>query len=99
MHVLRACIDAEVGRVLAVGSADLYGVVTPDDLPLTADSPLRPTSPYGTSKAAAEALAQQAWLGHGLAVIRARPFHPLCPRQRSAARPSGPAGARTSSTR
>src|SRR3546814_3206992 len=33
MHVLRACIDAEVGRVLAVGSADLYGVVTPDDLP------------------------------------------------------------------
>lgn len=81
LHVLRACIDAKVGRVLAIGSADLYGVVTPDDLPLTEDSPLRPTSPYGASKAAAEALAQQAFLGHGLEVIRARPFNHLGPGQ------------------
>jgi len=81
LHVLRACIDAEVGRVLAVGSADLYGVVTPEYLPLTEDSPLRPTSPYGASKAAAEALAQQAFLGHGLEVIRARPFNHLGPGQ------------------
>jgi GDP-4-dehydro-6-deoxy-D-mannose reductase len=81
LHVLRACIDAKVGRVLAVASADLYGVVTPDELPLTEDSPLRPTSPYGASKAAAEALAQQAFLGHGLEVIRVRPFNHLGPGQ------------------
>lgn len=81
LHVLRACIDAKVGRVLAIGSADLYGVVTPDDLPLSEESPLRPTSPYGASKAAAEALAQQAYLGHGLEVIRARPFNHLGPGQ------------------
>lgn len=81
LHVLRACIDAKVGRVLAVASADLYGVVTPDELPLTESSPLRPTSPYGASKAAAEALAQQAFLGHGLGVIRVRPFNHLGPGQ------------------
>ena len=81
LHLLRACIDAKVERVLAVGSADLYGVVSPHDLPLTEDSPLRPTSPYGASKAAAEALAQQAFLGHGLEVIRVRPFNHLGPGQ------------------
>jgi GDP-4-dehydro-6-deoxy-D-mannose reductase len=81
LHLLRACIDAEVGRVLAVGSADVYGVVTPADLPLTEQSPLRPTSPYGASKAAAEALAQQAFLGHGLEVVRVRPFNHLGPGQ------------------
>lgn len=81
LHVLRACVEAKVGRVLAVSSADLYGVVTPAELPLTEASPLRPTSPYAASKMAAEALAQQAFLGHGLEVVRVRPFNHLGPGQ------------------
>ena len=81
LHVLRGCVDAQVGRVLSVGSADLYGVVSPDELPLTETSPLRPTSPYAASKLAAEALAQQAFLGHGLQVVRVRPFNHLGPGQ------------------
>lgn len=81
LHVMRACIDAGVARVLAVSSADLYGVVTPAELPLTEESPLRPASPYGASKVAAEALAQQAFLGHGLGVVTVRPFNHLGPGQ------------------
>jgi GDP-4-dehydro-6-deoxy-D-mannose reductase len=81
LHVLRACEAASVERVLAVASADVYGVVTPADLPLTEASPLRPTSPYAASKAAADALALQAFLGHGLGVIRVRPFNHLGPGQ------------------
>lgn len=81
LHVLRACTAAGVGRVLAVASADVYGVVTADELPLTEDSPLRPTSPYAASKLAADALAQQAFLGHGLGVVRVRPFNHLGPGQ------------------
>lgn len=81
LHVLRACADAGVARVLAVASADVYGVVTEDELPLTEASPLRPTSPYAASKLAADALAQQAFLGHGLGVIRVRPFNHLGPGQ------------------
>lgn len=81
LHVLRACVEAKVGRVLAVSSADLYGVVTPAELPLTEASPLRPTSPYAASKMAAEALAQQAFLGQGLEVVRVRPFSHLGPGQ------------------
>lgn len=81
LNVLRACARASVDRVLSVASADVYGVVTEDDLPLTEDSPLRPTSPYAASKVAADALAHQAFLGHGLAVIRVRPFNHLGPGQ------------------
>lgn len=81
LHVLRACTEAGVGRVLAVASADVYGVVTEAELPLTEASPLRPTSPYAASKVAADALAQQAFLGHGLGVVRVRPFNHLGPGQ------------------
>lgn len=81
LHVLRACEAAAVHRVLAVASADIYGVVTESDLPLTETSELRPTSPYAASKASADALALQAHLGHGLGVVRARPFNHLGPGQ------------------
>jgi GDP-4-dehydro-6-deoxy-D-mannose reductase len=81
LHVLRACTAASVGRVLAVASADVYGVVTEAELPLTESSPLRPTSPYAASKLAADALAQQAFFGHGLGVVRVRPFNHLGPGQ------------------
>jgi GDP-4-dehydro-6-deoxy-D-mannose reductase len=81
LHVLRACTEAGVARVLAVASADVYGVVTEAELPLTEASPLRPTSPYAASKVAADALAQQAFLGHGLGVVRVRPFNHLGPGQ------------------
>jgi GDP-4-dehydro-6-deoxy-D-mannose reductase len=81
LNVLRACEAAGVHRVLAVASADIYGIVTEDELPLTELSPLRPTSPYAASKAAADALALQAFLGHGLGVIRVRPFNHLGPGQ------------------
>lgn len=81
LNVLRACEAASVERVLAVASADVYGVVTEAELPLTEASPLRPTSPYAASKVAADALALQAYLGHGLGVIRVRPFNHLGPGQ------------------
>ena len=81
LHVLRACRAAGVARVLAVASADVYGVVTEAELPLTEGSPLRPTSPYAASKLAADALAQQAFLGYGLGVVRVRPFNHLGPGQ------------------
>jgi GDP-4-dehydro-6-deoxy-D-mannose reductase len=81
LHVLRACTAAGVRRVLAVASADVYGVVTEAELPLTEASPLRPTSPYAASKLAADALAQQAFLGYGLGVVRVRPFNHLGPGQ------------------
>jgi GDP-4-dehydro-6-deoxy-D-mannose reductase len=81
LNVLRACIDAGVERVLVAGSADVYGVVGPEDLPLTEESPIRPVTPYGASKAAADVLAMQAFLGDGLGTLRVRAFNHTGPGQ------------------
>jgi GDP-4-dehydro-6-deoxy-D-mannose reductase len=81
LNVLEAARAAGADRVLAVTSADVYGRVSEDELPLTEDQPLRPVSPYAASKVAADALAQQAWLGHRLPVIRVRAFNHLGPGQ------------------
>src|SRR5580704_610511 len=62
-------------RVLLVSSAEVYGAVTPGQLPVTEEAPFRPVTPYAASKAAAEMLGLQAFLGTGLEVIRARPFN------------------------
>ena len=51
------------------------------DLPLTEDSPLRPVTPYGAAKAAADLLTLQAFLGDGLGAIRVRPFSHTGPGQ------------------
>src|SRR6202050_2361073 len=51
--------------VLVVSSAEVYGVVSPDQLPLGEDTPTAPASPYAASKLAAEAGALQGWRGCG----------------------------------
>jgi len=81
LNVLQACSRAGVDRVLVVGSADEYGAVSPDDLPITEEVPLRPRTPYGASKVAAEYLALQAHLGDGLGTIRVRAFNHTGPGQ------------------
>jgi GDP-4-dehydro-6-deoxy-D-mannose reductase len=69
-------------RVLVTSSAEVYGAVTdPTRLPLREDSPTAPLTPYAASKLAAEALVQQAFLGHGQSVITVRPFNHIGPGQ------------------
>ena len=81
LNVLEAARHHGVGRVMVVSSADIYGVVPDDLLPITEQHPLRPVSPYAVSKVAADYLALQAHLGHGLEVVRARAFNHLGPGQ------------------
>ena len=81
LNVLVAASDAGVGRVLVVGSAEEYGAVREADLPIDEDTPLRPMTPYGASKVAADYLALQAYLGGGLETVRARPFNHTGPGQ------------------
>jgi GDP-4-dehydro-6-deoxy-D-mannose reductase len=68
-------------RVLVVSSAEVYGVVTPEQLPLREDTPTNPASPYAASKLAAEAVALQAWRGFGQPVVVVRPFNHIGPGQ------------------
>ncbi len=68
-------------RILVVSSAEVYGVVTPEQLPLAEDTPTAPASPYAASKLAAEAVALQAWRGFAQPVIVVRPFNHIGPGQ------------------
>lgn len=69
------------GRVLYVGSADVYGAVAEKDLPVVETHPLRPRTPYGVSKAAAELLCYQWTQDHGLDIVMTRPFNHIGPGQ------------------
>ena len=80
-NVLAAARAAGVRRVLVVSSSDVYGVVLPEQLPLTEQAPLRPVTPYAASKAAAEQVAAQAGFGYGQDVVVARAFTHLGPGQ------------------
>lgn len=53
-------------RVVFASSADVYGCVSEDDLPISEQLPARPASPYGMSKAASELLAVDA----GAVIVR-----------------------------
>jgi GDP-4-dehydro-6-deoxy-D-mannose reductase len=68
-------------RVLLVSSAEVYGKVAAQDLPVRETRPMQPTTPYAASKASAEMVAVQAWLGRGLEVVRARAFNHTGPGQ------------------
>lgn len=82
LHVLEAAAREVPGcRVLVAGSADAYGAVGPDELPVGEGTPLQPVSIYGVSKAAADMGAFQRWWATGQAVIRVRPFNHTGPGQ------------------
>ncbi len=77
VSVLEAARLAGTSRVVVISSADVYGLVTPDVLPLTELHPVLPRSPYGASKQAAEAVSLQYWRGFGVDTVIARPFNHL----------------------
>ena len=80
-NVLEAARRAGAGRVVFVSSADVYGRAAPASLPVGETEAMRPVTPYGASKAAAEMVCVQAGLGRGLDVVRARAFNHLGPGQ------------------
>ena len=80
-NVLDAAIAANQPRVIVVTSAEVYGSVGPQQLPITEDFPLRPSNPYAASKVGADAVALGAYLGSGLEVIRMRAFNHFGPGQ------------------
>lgn len=68
--------------VLVSGSADVYGMPRPEDLPLTEQAPLAPLLPYAISKAAQEAVAVEAGTRYRFPVVVTRSFNHAGPGQR-----------------
>jgi GDP-4-dehydro-6-deoxy-D-mannose reductase len=68
-------------RCVVVTSGEVHGRVPVEALPVSPDTPLRPISPYGASKAAADLAAAQYRAAYGLPILRVRPFNQVGPGQ------------------
>ena len=80
-NVLDACTAVDTVRaVVVIGSAEEYGAVS-TTMPIREDTPLEPITPYGVSKARAEALAVDAFEHSSLPVVLVRAFNHTGPGQ------------------
>lgn len=68
-------------RMQVAGTSEEYGRVESDECPITEDQPLRPLSPYGVSKAAADLLARQYAASYNMHVVVTRAFNHSGPRR------------------
>jgi GDP-4-dehydro-6-deoxy-D-mannose reductase len=68
-------------KTLVVSSAEVYGGVAPEELPITEKTTLNPTNPYAVSKLTQDFLGRQYFLAYGLKAVRVRPFNHVGPRQ------------------
>lgn len=68
-------------RIQIACSSEEYGLVHPDELPITEDNPLRPLSPYAVSKVAQDLMGYQYHQSYGLDVVRTRGFNHTGPRR------------------
>lgn len=78
LAMIRLDLDA---RLLVVGTGEVYGPVSPEDVPIDENQPLRPPSPYSVSKVAQDMLGLQYFLSHDVAAVRVRPFNQIGPGQ------------------
>lgn len=68
-------------RILITSSAEVYGLISEADLPVSEDTQMRPGSPYAVSKIAQDYLGLQYNLSYGMDIVRVRPFNHIGPRQ------------------
>ncbi len=80
LNLLSSCHQAGVKKVLTVSSAEVYGKVSHEDLPINESLPLAPASPYAVSKAASEMIGLYE-VSRGLEVMCARSFNHFGPGQ------------------
>jgi len=80
-NLLQAAVEGGGPRVVAITSAEIYGAVGRDDLPITEAMKPDPHHPYGVSKWAASRLIPLFWQHFELPVVEARPFNHIGPRQ------------------
>ena len=84
IHLFEALLEVS-GKappvVVVASSAEVYGRVPKEHLPVREDAPLAPVSPYGVSKAAQDLLAWQYHVARRLHTVRLRLFNHTGPRR------------------
>jgi NAD dependent epimerase/dehydratase len=79
LHVLQACMEANVDRLVQTSTSEVYG--TAQYVPMDEAHPLNPQSPYAASKVGSDKLAESFYRSYGLPVVIVRPFNTYGPRQ------------------
>jgi len=79
LNLLEAGLKAEIKRFVYVSSCAVYG--DSSKLPINEDAPVRPLSPYASSKLAAEEHCITFYENHGIETVRLRYFNVYGPRQ------------------
>lgn len=82
LNLLESLLKSQVeASVLIPGSSEVYGKVSPEQVPITEDHPLRPDSPYAVSKAAQDLLGYQYYSAYKMRILRSRSFNHIGPGQ------------------
>ncbi len=82
MNLIRAIRDlGHPCRVLSVGSSEEYGCVPEEELPVSEDYPLHPSSPYAVARVTQEQLSKMYVDEFGMDIVMTRSFNHIGPRQ------------------
>ena len=82
LNLLEAVRKLDIDPVIQIaGSSEEYGLVLPDEVPIKETNPLRPLSPYGVSKVAADRLGYQYHRSYGMKIVITRSFNHTGPRR------------------
>src|SRR3989344_4775230 len=83
LNILHACLNEDmkpaefIKRIVVTSSSEVYGTY---DSPIKEDFEMRPSSPYGASKVAADRLAYSYYFTYNLPIAIIRPFNTYGPR-------------------
>ncbi len=81
-NLLEAIRLTELDPVMQLCStSEVYGQVDPENVPITEDCPINPSSPYAVSKVTQDFLCYTYFRSYGLKVVRTRMFAYLNPRR------------------
>jgi GDP-4-dehydro-6-deoxy-D-mannose reductase len=82
LNILEAVRKENIDPIIQIaGSSEEYGLVYPDEVPITERNELRPLSPYGVSKVAQDRLSIQYNKSYGIKTIVTRAFNHSGPRR------------------
>ena len=82
LHLFEAVLAQKLDPVIQIAcSSEEYGLVHPDEVPISEENELRPLSPYAVSKMTQDYLGYQYFQSYGLKVVRTRGFNHTGPRR------------------
>ena len=82
VNLLEAIRKADIDpKIQFAGTSEEYGLVQPEETPITEENELRPMSPYGVSKVSMDHFGCQYHISYGLKVVVTRGFNHTGPRR------------------